>query len=43
MKNYNNVNKQNEVYRFIVLFSPLFNLFNLSTTDFSLWSLVQEL
>jgi len=36
MKNYNKVNKQNEVYCFIVLFGPLFNLFNSSTTDFSL-------
>ena len=36
MKNYNKVNKQNEVYCFIVLFCPLLNLLNLSTTDFSL-------
>jgi len=36
MKNYN---KQDEVYCFIVLFCPLFNLFNSSTTDFSLQSL----
>jgi len=36
MKNYNKVNKQNEVYYFTVLFCPLFNLFNSSTTDFSL-------
>jgi len=36
MKNYNKVNKQNEVYCFIVLFCPLFNLFNSSATDFSL-------
>jgi len=33
MKNYN---KQDEMYCFIVLFCPLFNLFNSSTTDFSL-------
>jgi len=31
MKNYN---KQDEMYCFIVLFCPLFNLFNSSTTDF---------
>jgi len=40
MKNYN---KQDEMYCFIVLFCPLFNLFNLLTTHFSLQSLVQEL
>jgi len=33
MKNYN---KQDKMYWFIVLFCPLFNLFNSSTTDFSL-------
>jgi len=43
MKNHNKVNKQDEMYCFIVLFCPLFNLFNSSTTDFSLYSLVQEL
>jgi len=37
MKNYNKVNKQNEVYCFIVLFCPLFNFFNLLMTDFSLY------
>jgi len=34
MKNYN---KQDEMYCFIVLFCPLFNLFNSSMTDFSLY------